>query len=281
MWLISVCAACGGGNDEAAIPVDGSSSGDATPGGDAASGAVDAVLGTADANPAGPCHGAAVCEDFESTAVGSVPGAPWTVSRPSCSGTGTLAVVSTQAHSGTRALEVRGGSTFCDHVFLASAAPATLGSTLYARFFVRFAAAFTDAHTTFLALADATDGKDLRMGGQKGIFMWNRELGDATLPALGPAGIALSVAPAANTWYCVEATIDAAGRSLHTSIDGVARSGLVIDATPTPEIDEPWLRSAWSPRLQDIRFGWEAYGNSPMTLWFDDVAVGPSPIGCN
>jgi hypothetical protein len=233
-----------------------------------------------DASPAGPCNGAAVCNDFESAAVGSIPGAPWTVARPSCNGTGTLAVDDSQAHSGTRSLVIRGGATYCDHVFLASAAPAALTGALYARFFVRFDDAFSDSHTTFLAFADATDGKDLRMGGQKGIFMWNRELGDATLPVLSPTGIALSVAPTADAWHCVQIAIDPAAGSLRTSIDGVAHAGLVIDTTP--DVDQQWLNgAAWHPSLQDIRFGWEAYGGPAMTLWFDDIAFGAQPIGCN
>ena len=266
MWIV---AACGG---DAADPT-------AMPPVDAAS-HIDARRGTGDGAPAGPC-GEAICEGFESAAVGSVPGAPWTVSVPSCSGSGTLAIDDTQAHSGARSLAVRGGSTYCDHVFLASAVPATLAGTLHVRFYVRFEDAFTDAHTTFLALADQTDGKDLRMGGQKAIFMWNREAGDATLPVLSPTGIALSVTPTPDAWHCVQVAIDPAGRTLQTSIDGVARSGLVIDTTPTPDIDQQWLRQPWMPRLQNIRFGWEAYGGPAMTLWFDDIAVGSAPIDCD
>ncbi len=232
-------------------------------------------------SPAAGCQGATVCEDFESTAVGSTPGTPWTISTPNCMGAGTLAVDSAQAHRGARALKVAGKGNFCDHVFLSSAAPATIAGTLHARFYVRFETAFAAAHTTFLALADSTDGKDLRMGGQQGIFMFNRELSDATLPALSPAGIAQSLAPAAGTWYCIELAIDSAGRTLRASIDGVARAGLALDTTPTPDIDQQWLNGpAWRPRLQNIRFGWEAYGGPAMNLWFDDIAIGTAPIGC-
>jgi hypothetical protein len=225
--------------------------------------------------------GTAVCEDFEAAAVGSVPGAPWTLSTPNCSGTGTLAVDATQAHTGAHSLIVHGGANFCDHVFLSSAAPASLHGMLYARFYVRFDDAFGSQHTTFLALADATDAKDLRMGGQSGIFMWNRELNDATLPALSPAGIALSVSPAPDAWHCVQIAIDQTAHTLQTSIDGVAKAGLVIDGTPTQDVDQQWLNGpAWKPSLSNIRFGWEAYGGTPMTLWYDDIAVGSAPIAC-
>lgn len=232
----------------------------------------------------GSCGGV-VCEDFEATAVGGIPGAPWTVSRPNCSGSGTLSVDASQAHGGTHSLKVVGGPNFCDHVFLASTAPATLHPTLYARFFVRFDDAFGPSHTTFLAMADTADGtggatKDMRMGGQSGIFMWNREKTDATLPALSPVGIAQSVVPTPDAWHCVQIAIDSAARTLQTSIDGVARAGLAIDTTPTQDLDQQWLSSAWMPNLQDIRFGWEAYGGTAMTLWYDDIAIGSAPIGC-
>jgi len=272
IWLVAACAGDGSGPPA-------SSPGDAGLHTDARPGLADGSA-AGDASPPGPC-GEAVCEDFESAAVGSVPGAPWTVSTPSCSGKGTLAIDDTQAHTGAHALVVHGGDKYCDHVFLASAVPAKLAGTLHVRFYVRFDDAFTDAHTTFLALADKTDGKDLRMGGQKGIFMWNREAGDATLPALSPTGIALSVSPTPDAWHCVQIAIDPTGRTLHTSIDGIARSGLVIDTAPTPDIDQQWLSQPWMPDLQNIRFGWEAYGGPAMTLWFDDLAIGSSPLDCN
>jgi hypothetical protein len=265
IWVVAACSA--------SQPAT-SGPGDAARG-DAASGALDG------APPAGACRGAALCEDFESTAVGSVPGLPWSISTPSCMGAGALAVDGSQAHSGAHSLAVAGKGSYCDHVFLSSAVPVAITGTLYARFYVRFDSATAAAHTTFLALADATDGKDLRMGGQQGIFMFNRELNDATLPALSPAGIAQSLAPAAGTWYCIELAIDGAGHTLHTSIDGVARAGLVLDTTPTADVDQQWLAGpTWSPRLQNIRFGWEAYGGTVMNLWFDDIAVGAAPIGC-
>jgi hypothetical protein len=210
-----------------------------------------------------------------------MPGAPWALSQPSCSGTGTLAVDDSQAHSGTHSLAVRGGPGYCDHVFLSSAAPAAISGTLYARFFVRFDTALGSSHVTFLAAADATDMKDLRMGGQSGIVMWNRELNDATLPALSPTGISMSVMPTPDAWHCVQIAIDGTGKTLHTSIDGTATPGLVIDTTPTADVDQQWLNGpAWSPHLQNLRFGWEAYSNTPMNLWFDDIAIGSSPIGC-
>jgi hypothetical protein len=134
-------------------------------------------------------------------------------------------------------------------------------------------------HITFLAMHDTIDGQDLRMGGQSGILMWNRELGDATLPELSPSGIALSTAPAVETWTCVELEIDTAG-GLQTWVDGTLVTGLVIDSEPTPDVDSQWLRTAWTPALSDLRLGWESYGGDGADGFFDDIVIANEPIGC-
>ena len=53
------------------------------------------------------------------------------------------------------------------------------------------------------------------------------------------------------------------------------------DGVATQDIDGQWLgRANWRPSLTDFRIGWEAYGNGADTLWYDDVALGSSRIGC-
>lgn len=251
---------------------------DGPPAVDPDAGGGDAGGGDGDA-PSVACPVGARCQDFEDTAPGAVPGGAWRVATPNCSGAGTLAVTAATAHGGGHALEVHGGGTYCDHVFLASDAPP--GAVLHVRMWVRLAAALGDGHVTFAAMADRTSGRDLRLGGQARILMWNREVDDATLPALSPTGIAASMQPAAQRWYCVEAAIDGAAGTLTTRVDGAVVPGLVIDGVSTSDIDEPWRRgAAWTPALTDLRIGWESYAGQTMTLWFDDVAVSTSPIGC-
>jgi len=242
----------------------------------------DVGLATSDSgSPPTPCAGAALCEDFESTAVGAVPGGAWSVMTPSCSGTGRVAVTADQAHSGSHSLAVLGGSFYCDHVFLGAALPAGIGTTIHVRFHVRLAAALGDNHTTFLAMRDSSHQKDLRMGGQSKILMWNRELDDATLPVLSPVGIGLSVVPPVNQWICVEAALDTAAGTLTTRVNGSIVTGLVADATPTPDVDTQWLNGApWRPTLVDLRIGWESYAGQALTLWFDDVAVAATALAC-
>ncbi|MFI7284947.1 hypothetical protein ACIBOV_32295 [Micromonospora chersina] len=41
-----------------------------------------------------------------------------------------------------------------------------------------------------------------------------------------------------------------------------------------------WYGCTWRPRPTDLKIGWESYGGAADTLWFDDVALGASRIGC-
>ena len=57
--------------------------------------------------------------------------------------------------------------------------------------------------------------------------------------------------------------------------------GLREDGVPTQDIDAQWLgRAGWRPSLNDFKLGWESYGEGADTLWYDDVALGSTRIGC-
>jgi hypothetical protein len=260
--------------------------------------AIGGTGGSPDPGDAGPQEGAAggvtggprtcatlpLCDDFESAPVGGKPDATkWTVGAPDVTGTGSLAIDDTQHHGGARSVKVSGQGGYSNHIFFAnSAVIGTLGPIVWGRFYVRFSDALGDGHLTFLSMKDTADGgKHLRMGGQAKILMWNRESDDATVPALSPAGIAKSVAPPTNQWLCVELMVDGDRGLLQTWVDGVEIAGVHIDATPTPDIDEQWLRKPnWRPTLTDFALGWEAYAGQAMTVWFDDVALDAGRIGC-
>ena len=231
------------------------------------------------------CAGLPLCDDFESAAPGGPPDpAKWAIVTPSCSGTGTVTVDSTQAHSGSRSVKVTGKGGYCNHVFFANtAAPAAIGKTIYGRFFLRISDPLGPGHTTFLTMKDSADGgKDLRLGGQNQVMIWNRESDDATLPELSPTGTALSVSPSIQAWHCVELMVDGSTGQMQTWMDGSEIAGLHEDGVPTADIDKQWLtKIGWKPTLVDFKLGWESYAGQDMTLWFDDVALGPARLGCD
>jgi hypothetical protein len=225
------------------------------------------------------CRPDEFCDSFEGSS--GLDAARWALVSPNCSGDGRAEIDGAIAHGGTRSLRVTASGNYCNHVFATPVAKLPDAGPLYARLYVRFERALGAGHVTFAALRDASESKDLRLGGQSEILMWNRESDDATLPELSPAGIALSVKPAPNQWLCIEFMIDRAQRRLATWVDGAEVQGLQVEGEPTPDVDAQWLRKLdWMPALEDAKFGWESYGGDANTLWFDDIALGGHRFGC-
>jgi hypothetical protein len=238
--------------------------------------------------PAG-CSALPLCDGFESAAAGGPPSATlWSISQPDCTGTGTLAVDGSQAHSGNHSVMVTGGGGYCDHIFISNASViGALGPQVYTRLFVRLGAPLGAGHVTFLAMRDSADRlgdvrSDVRMGGQDMILMYNRQSDDATLPVMSPTGTGESVALAADTWTCIESHFDETAGTIDTWVDGKEIAGLVENGTPAADVSTQWLSQAgWKPVLSDFRLGWESYSGQTMTLWFDDVALAAHRIGCD
>lgn len=238
--------------------------------------------GTPTFRPTDPICAVALCDSFEDQQ-GTTPTGAWQPSFPDCQGSGAVAVDHTVAHSGSASLRVDGGSGYCNHAFaLNTTMVPAVGSPLYVRVYVRHTTALPDGHVAIAALTDAADGgRHLRLGGQNRALQWNRESDDATLPEQSPAGVALSAPLPTGDWHCLEFTIDQTQGSMSTWLDGTEVPGLHLDQTPTHDIDSQWLsRANWRPRPIDLRLGWESYAGGTDTLWFDDVGIYSSRLGC-
>ena len=229
-----------------------------------------------------PCNATVFCEGFENQA-GTVPSGRWSVSTPDCSGTGTASVDSTVAHTGSKSVRVNGGASYCNHVFIDDTAdmPAA-GPDMFVRFWVMHNTPLSTGHVTFLAMTDAANGgTSLRLGGQNGALMWNRQSDDATLPDQSPAGVAQSVTLPVNTWQCIEFEVNSANGDINTWVNGTSVPGLTENGVATPNVSDQWLANPnWRPHLTDLRPGWESYASETDTLWFDDVALSSARIGC-
>ncbi|HWU05126.1 MAG TPA: cellulose-binding domain-containing protein [Streptomyces sp.] len=227
------------------------------------------------------CGGAVICSDFEDQ-TGPAPSGAWQFTAPDCQGTGTAAVDTAVAHSGSRSLRVDGRAGYCNHAFVASTADlSSVGPVMYVRMWVRHTTALPSAHVTFVSLPDSSQGgRSLRVGGQNGALQWNRETDDATLPAQSPAGVALSRPLPTGSWQCLRFAIDTTAPGLDTWLGDEQIPGLHADGVPTQDIDQQWLVRTAPPRPTALRLGWESYGTGDDTLWFDDVSVGSAPLGC-
>jgi hypothetical protein len=230
------------------------------------------------------CSALPLCDTFESTAVGMPPSAAlWTKIPTAASGTAT--VDSIGAHGSSRSLKV----VSPDRLYLRNTSViGMLGPVAYVRFYVRFETALAQGHAAFIVthpmmVDQYSQSNELRLGGQDNVFHWNTDTDAANLPDVSPMGDAASFRPAAATWYCMELTINTNGH-LNVSIDGMSQAGLTADGVATPNVDQAWVGSAVTLQrytmLADFNFGWQSYGSGAMTLWFDDVALSSSPIGC-
>ncbi|TDT28030.1 cellulose binding domain-containing protein [Streptomyces sp. BK208] len=231
--------------------------------------------------PSAECGDAVICSGFEDQA-GSEPSGDWRFTAPDCRGTGAVAVDSAVAHEGGRSLRVDGRAGYCNHAFVAHAADlSAVGPVMYVRMWVRHSTALPTSHVTFVSMPDsAQGGRTLRVGGQNGALQWNRESDDATLPAQSPAGVALSRPLPTNGWQCLRFAIDTSAGDLDTWLGDEQVPGLHADGVPTQDVDQQWLARGSAPRPTALRLGWESYATGDDTVWFDDVAVGSSPIGC-
>lgn len=229
-----------------------------------------------------PCSATVFCDSFEDQP-GSVPSGRWSTDTPNCSGTGTAVIDATAAHTGGKSARINGGSTYCNHVFIADTADlAAAGPDIFVRFWMMHTTPLPTSHVTFLAMNDSAAGNtDLRLGGQNGALMWNRQSDDATLPDQSPAGVAQSALLPVNTWECIEFEVSSASGHISTWVNGTSVPGLTEDGVPTPDIDDQWLSNpSWRPHLTDLKLGWEDYAGATDTLWFDDVALSSARIGC-
>jgi hypothetical protein len=235
---------------------------------------------------ASSCQASVFCDGFEDQA-GTTPSGRWSVDTPNCSGTGSVSVDGTEAHTGSKSIKVSGTDGYCNHVFVSDTADMTTASPdWYVRFWIMHTTPLPTGHVTFLAMNDAAGGNtDLRLGGQDGALMWNRQSDDATLPDQSPAGVAQSAVLPTGAWECIEFEVGGSNGQIHTWLNGTAVPGLTEDGVPTPDVDDQWLSGSgagWRPNLTDLKLGWESYGGGGNdTLWFDDVALGTSRIGCS
>lgn len=177
---------------------------------------------------------------------------------------------------------MNGGAGYCNHVFVGSTKSiSTVGPVVYGRMWIRHTTALPQTHVTMITMADANDGgKDLRIGGQNGALQWNRESDDATLPEQSPNGVAMSTPLPVNRWVCLRYEIDTTKQSMRTFLDDQEVPGLRVDGVPTQDVDGQWLRRGTAPRPTTLRLGWESYAADADTIWYDDVALGSSPIAC-
>lgn len=85
-----------------------------------------------------------------------------------------------------------------------------------------------------------------------------------------------------NKWTCVEWAI--VKNSTHDEMHGWVNGTQVLEATQQSDWQNIKTNNfATADATKFISFGWRKFGSGPnvSSIWFDDIAVGTSRIGCN
>lgn len=253
----------------------GNSGGNSGAGGHAGSGGANqgGTGGGSSASRCGARPGMVFCDDFEADAPGAPP-APWTTTE----GTATQVTVdgTNPANSGSRSVHVQPGSNDYD-TFLALHDTAVLpvsGGKLYLRFFIRLAQPMTAQHNTFVRAdlyAAQGNGNNLLFSEDNQMIM--ESIGGDGQSAMSnnsyySDGNMIGTHFDQGQWACVELLLDHNAPAIDVWVNSV---------------EVPDLHStAWKIDPYDyLRFGFEKYAGPASDLWYDDIAIGTQPIGCN
>jgi hypothetical protein len=252
----------------------GNSGGSSGAGGHAGSGASQGGTGgSSSASHCGARPGMVFCDDFEADAPGAPP-APWTTTE----GTATQVTVdgTNPAGSGSKSIHVQPGSNDYD-TFLALHDTAVLpvsSGKLYLRFFIRLAQPMTAAHNTFVRadlFAAQGNGNNLLFSEDNQMIM--ESIGGDGQSAMSnnayySDGNTIGAHFDQGQWACVELLLDHTTPAIDVWVNG----------TEVPDLHS----TAWKIDAYDyLRFGFEKYAGPASDLWYDDIAFGTQPIGCN
>ena len=233
------------------------------------------IVGASDAADGDPCAaraGLLFCDSFESAT--ATPAAPWSTS---IIGSGTVRVDSTTpAHSGTKSIHVADGDGDYDTLLVlhdASVLPAPAGR-FYVRAFIRLGAPMSAGHNTFILgdlFASPGQGNNLRLGEDYQMLMYT-VMGDAH-GALSNAnyyndGMLPGVQFSSQTWTCLEVLLDSKKPEIDVWVAGTEIPDLHHTDYPLDDYD-------------DLKFGFEKYAGPALDVWYDDIAIGTQPIGCD
>jgi hypothetical protein len=182
--------------------------------------------------------------------------------------TATTAVVDpARAHRGQRALHIHDG-------FIQTAPPAR---AFYLRAFAWFDADPGSGHwMSWVAVAPGDHGTEVRYGGHYDILEANY-FGNDDEVISDPKGYCSptctnGVAVPVRRWACVEAWFGP--DELRFWLDGTEVTPLHVTR---------WRNQAapWSPAYDRVRLGFHDFQGAPVDVWYDDVALSTTRIGCD
>jgi len=255
-----------------------SSGGSAGLGNGAASGNTAAGSGgsTAGAPGAGcSASGLLFCDDFEKLAAGPVQNAgPWTTAYIGPDAPTITVDVTTPAHSGTHSVRVHAPVTDFQSFLIyhdTAVLPRPQGD-FYLRSYVRLSRAMSAEHNAYMVFdrfATPGAGAAVRLGEQSQMLSLtvggdaHGSLSNGKFSQDGVLGPHFTV----NTWACLEGYFNSVQPEIDFWLDGVEIPDFHHTDWPADNYDT-------------LRFGFEKYAGPELDIWFDDIALSGTRIGC-
>ncbi len=242
-------------------------SGAAAGGGGVPSGGSGGVTGGS-GGAAGGASGTLFSDDFEGAALNS----KWI---QKINGSGTFALDKTQKHGGSQSLHVTPNSGYSTLLAIedSSIFPAP-NNTFFGRVWLRVPTLPSSAHVIWIEAGDTTnDTHEVRIGMNLGYLQTNLYF-NGEVDLRDPAATMMAA-----TWECIEFKMGNdelivwlnGTQSMDVSTTNWAAVGNGANGGGAP-------RTNWSPTYKSFRLGWEL--NAGTEIWFDDVALSYSRIGC-
>jgi hypothetical protein len=229
--------------------------GSSTGGTTGAGGAAGGVAGTG----AVSCTALPFCDDFQAGIPAQPPNVQkWTVDL---NGSGTVTIDGTMGHNSTQSLHVHPNNGFHTMAMVKGAPVFPLpAGVLYGRAYVRLGGTLTNNHVVWIEAGSIlNDVNETRIGANLGLLDVNLWPGDADHRATG-----VTLVP--GSWDCVEFMFDNTARETR----------VWLNSTELPDLHV----TNWSvPSYDAVRFGWELNAGTS-DIWYDDVALGYTRIGC-
>jgi hypothetical protein len=214
------------------------------------------------------------CDDFEKLAPGPVQNAgPWTTAYIGPDAP-TITVDTSTAHSGTHSVKVHAPVTDYQS-FLIYHDPAVLPraqGNFYLRSYVRIGREMSAGHNSYLVFdrtATPGSGAAVRLGEQS--QMLSLTVGGDAHGSLSNAKFSqdsvLGPHFTANTWACLEGYFNSTQPEIDFWLDGAEISDFHHTDWPADNYDT-------------LHFGFEKYAGPELDIWFDDIALSATRIGC-
>lgn len=277
-------AACGGsgqGTDDAMHGGDGPPTVDDAPANDAPPGVI--------------CGSELLCENFEALTAGALTNNQMIGGfRADVQGSGTLAIDTTRAYSGTKSLKahIDGAAQGGGRIWAQNGALfAQTRRHLYGRFMMWnsndsnsvhwtiFGASGvvpagnpSSGHTTTYLFSAAEDKKFMA------VFYDNQTQQDCWHHATEP----VPVAAATDHWTCVSFEADADTIRYRMSLDGRAITSFSVDTTGDGCLNAPGTTPWYGPAFDRFYLGALSFHpmSGPLDVWFDDLVVDTQPVEC-